>query len=116
MPEDSTESQPLRKVKQSEITSCRLAELARKHPEAFDPERLLTTSEALERVLGRVGRPPSPDPTIAVPTRLPRSMMQALDALLATRREQDPALTRQDLMREAVARHLRAEGRKAGRR
>jgi hypothetical protein len=104
----------LRKVKQSEITSCRLAELARKHPEAFDPERLPTSPEALEQALKRVGRPPSPDPTVAVPTRLPRSMMQALDALLATRREQDPALTRQDLLREAVARYLRAERRKAG--
>ena len=94
----------------------KLARIAREHPEAFDPERVPTTPEALERVIGRVGRPPSPDPTIAVPTRLPRSMMQALDDLLAVRREQDPALTRQDLMREAVARHLRAEGRKAGRR
>jgi hypothetical protein len=43
-------------------------------------------------------------------------MMEALDALLATRREQDPALTRQDLLREAVARYLRAERRKAKRR
>jgi hypothetical protein len=94
----------------------RLAEIARAHPEAFAPERLPTTPEALAAVIGRVGRPPSPDPTVAVPTRLPRSMMQALDALLATRREQDPALTRQDLLREAVARYLRAERRKAGRR
>ena len=94
----------------------RLAEIARAHPEAFAPERLPTTPEALERVIGRVGRPPSPDPTVAVPTRLPRSMMQALDELLQTRREQDPGLTRQDLMREAVARYLRAERRKAGRR
>jgi hypothetical protein len=94
----------------------RLAGIARDHPEAFDPERLPTSHEALKQVIGRVGRPPSPDPTIAVPTRLPRSMMQALDELLQTRREQDPALTRQGLMREAVARYLRAERRKAGRR
>jgi hypothetical protein len=94
----------------------KLARIARKHPEAFDPERVPTTPEALERVIGRVGRPPSPDPTIAVPTRLPRSMMVALDALLETRREQDPALTRQDLMREAVAGYLAAERRKAKRR
>jgi hypothetical protein len=94
----------------------KLAKIAREHPEAFDPERLPTTPETLEQAMKRVGRPPSPDPTIAVPTRLPRSMMQALDALLATRREQDPALTRQDLLREAVARYLRAERRKAGRR
>ena len=93
----------------------KLARITRKHPEAFDPERLLTTPEALERVIRRVGRPPSPDPTIAVPTRLPRSMMVALDELLQTRREQDPALTRQDLLREAVARYLRAERRKAKR-
>jgi hypothetical protein len=64
----------------------------------------------------RVGRPPSPDPTIAVPTRLPRSMMQALDELLEVRRQESPALTRQDLLREAVARYLRAERRKAKRR
>jgi hypothetical protein len=42
--------------------------------------------------------------------------MMAWDALLETRREQDPALTRQDLMREAVARYLAAERRKAKRR
>jgi hypothetical protein len=81
----------------------RLAEIAREHPEAFAPERLPTTPEALAAVIKRVGRPPSPDPTIAVPTRLPRSMMEALDELLATRREQDPALTRQDLMRGSGA-------------
>ena len=91
----------------------KLARIAREHPEAFDPERLPTSPEALERVIGRVGRPPSPDPTIAVPTRLPRSMMEALDALLATRREQAPTLTRQDLLREAVARYLATERRKA---
>ena len=69
-----------------------------------DIEEVAATSpEALGRVIGRVGRPPLPDPTIAVPTRLPRSMMEALDELLATRREQDPALTRQDLMRGSGA-------------
>jgi hypothetical protein len=94
----------------------KLARIAREHPEAFDPERLPTTPEALARVVGRVGRPPSPDPTIAVPTRLPRSMMQALDELLEARREQDPGLTRQDLMREAVAHYLKAERRKTRRR
>jgi hypothetical protein len=93
----------------------KLAKIAREHPEAFDPERLPTSPEALKQVIGRVGRPPSPDPTIAVPTRLPRSMMQALDALLETRRQGNPALTRQDLLREAVARYLRAERRKAKR-
>lgn len=94
----------------------KLTRIAREHPEAFDPERLPTTPEALAAVIRRVGRPPSPDPTIAVPTRLPRSMMQALDALLETRRQESPALTRQDLLREAVARYLRAERRKAGHR
>jgi hypothetical protein len=39
-------------------------------------------------------------------------MMQALGGLLETRREQNPALTRQDLLREVVARYLRAERRK----
>ena len=93
----------------------KLAEIAREHPEASDPERLPTIPEALEQVIKRVGRPPSPDPTIAVPTRLPRSMMQALDALLETRRQESPALTRQDLMREAVERYLAAERRRAKR-
>jgi hypothetical protein len=93
----------------------RLAELAWEHPEAFDPERLPTSPEALARVMRRVGRPPSPDPTIAVATRLPRSMLEALDALLQGRRQADPALTRQDLLREAVARYLKAERRKAKR-
>jgi hypothetical protein len=93
----------------------RLAELARAHPEAFDPERLPTSSEALARVMRGVGRPPSPDPTIAVATRLPRSMMEALDELLQGRRQADPTLTRQDLLREAVARYLKAERRKAKR-
>jgi hypothetical protein len=82
----------------------KLAEIAREHP------------EALEQVIKRVGRPPSPDPTIAVPTRLPCSTMQALDDLLETWRQESPALTRQDLMHEAVARYLRAERRKAKRR
>ena len=94
----------------------RLAELAREHPEAVDPERRPPTPEALAQAMRRVGRPPSPDPTIAVATRLPRSMLEALDALLQGRRQADPALTRQDLLREAVARYLKAERRKASRR
>jgi hypothetical protein len=87
----------------------KLAEIARELPEAFAPERLPTTPEALEQVIRRVSRPPSPDPTIAVPMRLLRSMMQALDDLLETRRQESSALTRQDLMREAVAHYLAAE-------
>jgi hypothetical protein len=94
----------------------KLAQIAREHPEAFAPGCLPTMPEALDRAMKRVGRPPSPDPTIAVPTRLPRSMMQALDELLEVRRQESPALTRQDLLREAVARYLRAERRKAKRR
>jgi hypothetical protein len=75
----------------------KLAEIAREHPEAFAPERLPTTPKTLAAVIRRVGRPPSPDPTIAVPTQLPRSMMQVLDDLLETRCQESPALTRQDL-------------------
>jgi hypothetical protein len=41
--------------------------------------------------------------------------MRALDELLAARREANPALTRQDLMREAVERYLAAERRKVKR-
>jgi hypothetical protein len=92
----------------------RLAEIAREHPEAFDPERLPTTPETVMDAIKR-GRPPSPDPTVAVPTRLPRSQMRALDELLAAHREANPALTRQDLMREAVERYLAAERRKVKR-
>jgi hypothetical protein len=94
----------------------RLEELAREHPEAFDSERLPTTPEAVARAMrprGRIGRPPSPDPTVAVAARIPRSMLQALDALAVERRRTDPDVTRQDLLREAVRRLLTAEKRKA---
>jgi hypothetical protein len=37
----------------------RLAEIAREHPEAFDPERLPTTPETVMDAIKR-GRPPSP--------------------------------------------------------
>ena len=93
----------------------RLEVLAREHPEAFDPERLPTTPEAVARALrprGRPGRPPSPDPTIAVAARLPRSVMMALDEILAERKRTDPDVTRQDLLRLAVNRLLAAEKRK----
>ena len=93
----------------------RLQELAHQHPEAFDPERLPTTPRQLMQAIKRVGRPPAQDPTIAVPTRLPRSMVAALDDILRERQAADPAVTRQDLMREAVRRFLDAERRKARR-
>jgi hypothetical protein len=92
--------------------------LAREHPEAFDPERLPTTPQAVARAIrprGRIGRPPSPDPTVPVPARLPRSMLEALDAILAERRRADPDVTRQDILREAVGHYLAAEKRKARR-
>src|SRR3954467_7799815 len=54
------------------------------------------------QALGCVGAPPSPAQTVAGATRLPRSMLRALDALLERRRQETPALTRQDLLREAV--------------
>jgi hypothetical protein len=95
-----------------------LDELAREHPEAFDPERLPTTPEAVARAMrprGRIGRPPSPDPTIAVAARLPRSVIEALDAIVAERRQSDPDITRQDILREAVSRYLAAQRRKGRR-
>jgi transposase-like protein len=63
----------------------------------------------------RAGRPPTADPTLAVTARLPRSTVEALDALLRERRAETPAITRQDLLREAVGRFLAAEKRKARR-
>ena len=90
--------------------------LARERPQAFDPERLPTTPEAVARALrprGRVGRPPSPDPTVALAARLPRSMLAGLEALLAERQRTEPGVTRQDLLREAVRRLLTSEKRKA---
>ncbi len=92
--------------------------LAREHPEAFNPERLPTTPEAVARAMrprGRLGRPPSPDPTVAIAARLPRSMLDVLDMLVAERRGADPDVTRQDLLREAVSRYLAAEKRKGRR-
>lgn len=61
------------------------------------------------------GRPPSPDPTVLVPARLPRSAVEGLDALLAERRLAEPEATRQDLLREAVGRYLAGERRRARR-
>jgi hypothetical protein len=92
--------------------------LARKHPDAFDPERLPVTPEAVARAMrprGRIGRPPSPDPTVAIAARIPRSVVEALDELVAERRRSDPDVTRQDLLREAVSRLLAAEKRKGRR-
>jgi hypothetical protein len=94
---------------------AKLDELARDHPEAFDPERLPTTPDALVRAMQgsrRIGRPPSPDPAVPVPLRLPRSMLATLDALVAERRCTDPGATRQDLLREGVDRYLAAEKRR----
>jgi hypothetical protein len=61
----------------------------------------------------RVGRPPAEDSTVAVTARLPGSMVAALDAMLEQRRVQDPKMTRQDMLREAVRRFVNAERRKA---
>ena len=78
-------------------------------------DRLPTTSRAVMKAIKRIGRPPSEDPTIAAPTRLPRSMIEALDEILHKRQADKPSLTRQDLLREAVRRFLHAERRKARR-
>ncbi len=91
---------------------AKLDEIARDHPEAFDPARLPTTPGALAKAMQgsrRIGRPPSPDPAVPVPLRLPRSMLATLDALVAERRCTDPGATRQDLLREGVDRYLAAE-------
>ena len=92
-----------------------LYELAEAHPEAFDSNRLPTTSKAIMKAIRRIGRPPSEDPTIAIPTRLPRSMVEALNGILRARQAHEPSLTHQDIMREAVRRFLAAEQRKARR-
>lgn len=61
------------------------------------------------RAMKRIGRPPAEDPTVAVTARLPRSMVEALDAVLRRRQAANPAATRQDMLREAVRRFLAAE-------
>ena len=93
----------------------RLDELARTHPEAFDPARLPSSPAELAEALGerqplataqprRTGRPPSPDPTVPVTVKLPRSMLAKLDAVLAA---SDPPLPRSEAVREAIRRWLK---------
>jgi hypothetical protein len=94
---------------------ARLDEIARDHPEAFDPDRLPLTPRELTMALKRIGRPPAEDPTVAIPARLPRSMVRALDTVLEERRRAAPSLTRQDLLREAVASYLAGEKRRSKR-
>ena len=84
----------------------RLDELARQHPEAFDPSRLPTTPQDLLHAMKRIGRPPASDPTTVVMVRLPQSLIQALEKALVRRREEVPTATRQDLIREALLRML----------
>ena len=98
----------------------RLEEHRRAHPEAFDPSRLPRTPTALARALdealaahppikaqgaSRIGRPPSDDPSIAVTSRLPRSLLARLDAARGDR-------NRGEVVREAIERWLRAERRR----
>jgi hypothetical protein len=95
---------------------ARLGQLARDHPEAFDLDRLPTTPRKLSQAMKRPGRgrPLAADLTVAVTARLPRSVVETLDALLRERQAAKPGITRQDLLREAVGRFLAAERRKAG--
>ena len=94
----------------------RLREIARDHPEAF--ARVPTTAGELEAVLehdtrARRGRPPSADPTVAIATRLPRSMLAELETVLQQHQAEKEGTTMQDLLRLAVRRFLAAERRKA---
>lgn len=90
----------------------RLHEIARTNPEAFAPERLPTTPRTVMQAIKRVGRPPSDDPTIAYPARLPRSMVEDLDRIVSEWQATQPGITRQDVLREAIRRFLDAERRK----
>jgi hypothetical protein len=79
----------------------------RTNPEAFDPNRLPTTPEAVAAALrARPGRPRSGDPTEVVAMRLPRSVIAALEGLVTARQEAEPNVTRQDVLREAVRLYL----------
>jgi Ribbon-helix-helix protein, copG family len=93
----------------------KLDELARTHPEAFDPARLPSSPGELAAALGerqplatgqprRIGRPPSADPGVPVTVKLPRSMMAQLNAEVAA---SDPPLSRSDAVREAIRRWLK---------
>src|SRR5689334_15092430 len=62
----------------------------------------------------RPGPPPLADPIVAVAVRLRRSALDRLAALVAERRAAEPGLTRQDVLRAAVDRHLRVEERRVG--
>ena len=97
---------------------AKLDEIARDHPEAFDPDRLPSTPEALAAAMRGprpVGRPPSPDPAVQIPLRVPRSMLTVLDTLVAERQRTDPGITRPEVIREAIGRYLAAAKRKAKR-
>ena len=77
------------------------------YPAAFHPDRLPTSPAALAVALGekRVGRPPAEDPKLSIGIRFPISMVEAIDRARGDR-------TRQEVVREAVEKWLRAERRK----
>lgn len=87
----------------------KLDQLAQEHPEAFSPDRLPTTPSELAAALGgpRIGRPPLDDPKGTITLRVTRTMLEALDAAAAR-----CGITRQDALREAIRRWLRAERRR----
>jgi hypothetical protein len=92
---------------------ARLDEIAREHPEAFDPDRLPATPEALAKAMRRrPGRPPSADPTVTVTMRLPGSLLAAVDAALEELRRRRPRATRQDVIREALAAYVACKRRR----
>jgi hypothetical protein len=76
----------------------RLKRLAQEHPEAFDPDRLPTTAEELAQAMAR---PKSDDPTVPLGIRLPASLIERIDAVVAEMqaRQSYRTVTRADAIR-----------------
>ena len=75
-------------------------------------DRLPRTDTEVAAALGearRPGRPPAADPTVPLTVRVSASVLAALDAALDGR---EPPLSRQEAVRVAIARWLRAERRR----
>jgi metal-responsive CopG/Arc/MetJ family transcriptional regulator len=60
------------------------------------------------------GRPRAVDPMMALTIRLPQSLMAALDGVLELRQRGEPGMTKQDLIRDAIARYIAPPRRKTG--
>jgi predicted glycosyltransferase len=87
-----------------------LARLAVEHPEAFDPDRLPVTAEAVGATLEAddMANRKKADPVVPLGVRLPQSMLDRIDAVAADmqRRETYRTVTRADAIRFLLLRAL----------